>query len=92
MTSPDAAPNKLQESANALSQQVGQLVLSAHAEGVRQGMECAAQIADTAARHIGDDYSIDAAARAVCVQLLQNMRDWIRLYALQVPEPELPNV
>lgn len=92
MTSPDAAPNKLLEAANALSQQVGQLTLSAHAEGVRQGMECAAQIADNIARHIGDDYSIEATARAVCVQLLHDMRDWIRLCALQVPEPEVPNV
>lgn len=80
MSGPDSVENKALEAANAISDQVGRLWLSAHAEGMRNGMEIAAQFVDTAASSAREEHPVVA-------DLLAHIRDQLRLLSLQVPEP-----
>ncbi|MGV0738200.1 hypothetical protein ABQF35_14435 [Mycobacterium syngnathidarum] len=88
MTNPDAAESKAQQAANAMELQIVELWKAAHTDGIRNGLEVAATLADQTAKQLSDNYSIDAQIRAVSVHCLNEMRDIIRLTALQVPDPE----
>ncbi|CAA0129292.1 Uncharacterised protein [Mycolicibacterium vanbaalenii] len=61
---------------------VGELWLSAHAEGMRNGLELAASLCNDLA---GERSGISEAA-------LENARDEIRLLALQIADPDATNV
>lgn len=87
MNSPDAAQDKAYEAANAISQQVGRLWMEAHAEGMRNGMEAGAVLLDGSVQWCRDN-DVDP----LVVQLVGNLRDQLRLCALQVPDPEVPGV
>ncbi|MBU8824150.1 hypothetical protein [Mycolicibacterium goodii] len=90
MTNPDAPESKALAAANAIAEQVGQLWWAAHADGVRNGMEAAANFAGEAANKIADDYSIDTLVRDVSVNCLNQFRDLLRLFTLQMPDPDPP--
>lgn len=80
MTTPDEAESKALTAAHAISEQVGHLWLSAHAEGMRNGLEVAATLLQSAAD--------EATQWPDVVELIARLRDNIRLCALQVPDPE----
>ena len=88
MPDPDAAESKAQQAATAMSVQIAELWKAAHTDGLRNGLEIAANMAAEAAKKISDDYSTDATIRVVSVHCLNEMRDIFRLTALQVPDPE----
>lgn len=88
MTNPDAPENKALAAANELSQKVGQLWMNAHADGVRNGMAMAAQMADSLASALKDAYDIPAEVRAVGSFVLAELSSQISLAALQVPDPD----
>lgn len=90
MTAPDAAQNKALEAANAISAQVGRLWMEAHVDGIRNGMEAVALMTDAMITAWRDDLTADAVIRDIGIGVLQNLRDQIRLYALQIPDPEVP--
>ncbi|MFA5711994.1 hypothetical protein [Mycolicibacterium sp.] len=91
MTNPDQAANKALQAANSIAAQVGQLWQSAHHDGLRNGLEIAAQMLEGFRAAIADDYSLDAAHRDLATYLYDHARDQVRLFALTVPEPEPAN-
>lgn len=84
----DAAQDKALEAANQIGEQVATLWKTAHTNGIREGLEVAAQITDRIAKAVADDYSIPAEVRLLADTLLATNRDQMRLAALQVPDPE----
>lgn len=87
----DLPESRALEAAQAINDQAVQLWWNAHYDGVRAGLEAAAVVAEKAAKQVGDDYSIDVTVRAVSIHCLNEMRDALRLTALQ-PQPESPGV
>lgn len=90
MTNPDAPESKALAATHAITDQAIKLWWAAHFEGVRNGMEVAAQVAQTAIDGLKDNYQIAAEIRIAGVEVLQYVRDNIRLAALQAQEPESP--
>lgn len=90
MTNPDAPDNKALAATHAITDQAIQLWWAAHYDGVRNGMEVAAQVAQAAIDGLKDNYQIAAEIRIAGVEVLQHVRDNIRLAALQAQEPEPP--
>jgi hypothetical protein len=88
MTTPDEAENRALTAANSIATQVSKLWMAAHADGMRNGIELAAGWCDGFATTAADDYEMDATARHITVIVARNMRDQLRLCALQVPDPE----
>jgi hypothetical protein len=91
MPDQDAAENKAYEAANAISQQIGALWMSAHTDGVRNCMEAAALMIQAGIDSLKDNYGLGAEIRAYTAELLSYVRDTIRLQALQLPEAESTN-
>ncbi|QRY49035.1 hypothetical protein JVX93_15855 [Mycolicibacterium boenickei] len=91
MTNPDAAQPAGETATRAVCQQVVDLYALAHQEGVRNGLEAAAQIVAEAAKNIADNYDVDAVLRITVSTYLEQLRDFIRLASLQVPDPEAGN-
>lgn len=86
MTSPDAAQDKAHEAATAISEQAVRLWLEAHQNGMRNGIETTAQYVEevlAAAQTAGVDPTF--------CEVLEGIRDNVRLMALQVPDPEVPD-
>ncbi|QBI98739.1 hypothetical protein SEA_BOBBY_109 [Mycobacterium phage Bobby] len=90
MTDLDAPEDRALTAANAINRQVGRLWLSAHTEGVRNGLATAALLADQFADNFRDNYDLDAEIRAIGPVILAGFRDQLHLVAMQWPEPELP--
>lgn len=90
MTNPDAAESNALAATHAITDQALKLWSAAHYEGVRNGLEAAAQVAQSAIDGLKDNYQIAAEIRIAGVEVLQHVRDHIRLAALQVQEPEPP--
>lgn len=66
MTNPDAAEDKALAAANKIATQVGSLWMSAHMQGIRDGMEIAAQMVDGSLSTSPDIRPIaDAIAQAI---------------------------
>lgn len=87
MPDQDAAETKAFDAARAISAQVGALWMSAHCDGVRNGMEAAAVLMQGAIDTVANDYSLCAEIRDYTSELLSFLRDGIRIAALQLPEP-----
>jgi len=90
MSNPDAPECRALAAANQISTQVGQLWLAAHADGIRNGMEVAAQLLDSAATDVRGYYEIDSTVRDCIIVTLEHLRDSLRLVALQSATPEAP--
>lgn len=90
MTNPDAAENKAFAATHAIADQAIKLWWAAHYDGVRNGLEAAAQVAQAAIDGLKDNYQLPAEIRLAGVELLQCVRDNIRLAALQAQEPDPP--
>lgn len=86
MTNPDAAESEALTVARAIGQQAVELYTLAHVEGIRNGMEAGAQIIAQAAEKIADNYELDTVWRATVSAYLGELRDFIRLAALQMPD------
>lgn len=91
MTNPDAAEPAGKTATRVICQQVVDLYSLAHQEGVRNGLEAAAQILAEAATKVSDNYELDAVWRDTVSAYLGELRDFIRLASLQVPDPEAGN-
>lgn len=87
MSSPDSVQDKAYEAANAISAQVGRLWMEAHAAGMRNGMEAGAVLLDGSMMWCREN-DVDP----LVVQLLEGLRDQLRLSALQVPDPKVPSI
>lgn len=90
MTNPDAPENKAFAAANRISEQVTHLYVEAYTEGMRDGMEGGAVACQAFIDAVAGNYEVDSAIRDLLVQAGETIRDQIRLYVLQMPEPELP--
>lgn len=88
MTNPDAAQPTGETATRAVCQQVFDLYALAHQEGVRNGLEAAAQILAEAATKVADNYELDTIWRTTVSAYLGELRDFVRLASLQVPDPE----
>ena len=82
MSNPDEAVSGAKAALEAVSRQAGHLWIAAHAEGVRNGMEFAAQAADDTIAQMRDNYDLDTDLRIVGVLVLEGFRDNLRLAAL----------
>lgn len=91
MTNPDAAESAGKSVTRAICEQVVDLYALAHQDGVRNGLEAAAQILAEAATKVADNYELDTIWRTTVSAYLGELRDFIRLASLQVPEPEAGN-
>ena len=89
MTLPDQPETRALDAAQAINKQAVQLWWNAHYDGVRAGLEAAAVIAEQAANAISNNYTLESAARIVGAYTLTQLRDQLRLVALQ-PQPEPP--
>ncbi|OBC14074.1 hypothetical protein A5784_30700 [Mycobacterium sp. 852013-50091_SCH5140682] len=90
MTSPDVPQSDAMAAVTAINERVSALWLAAHQDGVRNGLELAAQMAENFAKSIADNYELAAEIRAVAPYCLNELRDQLRLAALQLPDPEPP--
>jgi hypothetical protein len=87
----DRAADEAQQAANSIAEHVCQLWMAAHTQGLRNGLEAAAQAIDGAARSAAnrDDgfEAIPFDMATYVAALLAVMRDNIRLLALNVEPP-----
>ncbi|WP_166905947.1 hypothetical protein [Mycobacterium sp. DL440] len=85
---PDAAESAGKTATHTICQQVVDLYTLAHQEGVRNGLEAAAQFLAEHAKQVADNYELDTAWRITVSAYLEHLRDCMRLISLQVPDPE----
>lgn len=88
MTAPDAPPDRLTAAANDVGQQIQRLVLQAHCNGARDGLEAAAMCCDQFAANAAANTDVDPAVRDFAVDIIRRVRDELRLIGLQVPDPD----
>lgn len=88
MPDQDAAENKALEAAKNISDQIGTLWLSAHCDGIRNGMETAALIVHGGIDSLAERSDLDTTLQAYSRELLTTVRDAIRFAALQIEDPE----
>ncbi|MCV7424372.1 hypothetical protein H7K45_27885 [Mycobacterium yunnanensis] len=90
MTSPDAAQDRAYEAATAISVQVGHLWMEAHVQGMRAGIDVAADaIHNLAESVVAQPDVFDQMSAGDVVFTLRKLRDEVRLMALSLPEPEV---
>lgn len=87
MVDPDAAESGAAAAVHVVSEAVSALWFAAHYDGVRQGLELAAQMAEATAKAVRDNYDSPAEVRAVGPVCLNELRDSLRLAALQIGDP-----
>ncbi|KAB7761786.1 hypothetical protein [Mycolicibacterium mucogenicum] len=83
----DTPEDKAHAAATEIGDLAGHLWLLAHVEGIRDGLEVAAVMADACLQVFVADEALPAEVRRVVIDLLSGLRDRIRLQAHQVPEP-----
>ena len=88
MPDQDAAENKALEAAKTISDQIGTLWMSAHCDGIRNGMETAAQVVQSGIDTVAHLDEIGEDVRNTINELLARVRDAIRFAALQIEDPE----
>lgn len=91
MTNPDLPENRIETMCAEASTSIQRLVAAAATEGVRHGLEFAAQFCNDIAAWAAVDFSVDSALRDAIAVVTRNLAEQFRLNAHTLQEPVIPH-